>query len=489
MSTGAETLHEPMLINTGDTTHPVSVSQAMLKGYGPDSELYTYSEFPEISIEELTDLRAKSYSDVFYAVTKKLIGNSIPDSVLRTTAETAYSPDKFNFDTDHNLRLTTLESGIHVVGLSDGPTGAFKDMAMQPFASWMSHLRAKSSDPATILLATTGDTGPAALDAFGGMDNTEIVAMLPRNGVSAFQRAQMAEMDGQDGIHVIEADGHFKKLNDMAMKVGERYDLGSVNSVNIARIIAQIPYHVASYLKAIDMESLQIGDPVDISIPSGNFGNALSAIIARKMGVPFRQIIVASNENNTLDTLISDGVFRLAPDVVTDSSAQDIQMPSNVWRYFMMLYGNDPKKVGEIYRRLEKSGEVVLSDIGDTDESFSNGVVSATIREAERHYTMQRVYGESGKQVLVDPHTANGLAAAERLRDRRDIFVPMLVPETAKPYKFNEAMWKVLGVVPPRPKRFMGLEERLAGTVLTRIADLSGLDAYLHDNTNAQLRR
>lgn len=483
-----EQLPEPMLVNTGCSNSPVPVSEAILNGYAPDNELYTFREYPEITAKELAGLNGESYANIFYAVTKKLLGSAMPDEVLRATANAAYSPDNFDFDEeDHNLRFTTLPSGIHVVGLSDGPTGAFKDMAMQPFARWMSHLQAETGNPLTILLSTSGDTGPAALNAFSGLANTEIINMLPEAGVSAFQWSQMAELADIEGIHVLEVGGDFSYINDLHMVADLAYDLGSVNSVNIARIIAQVPYYAASYIKAVEREGLQIGDPVDVSIPSGNFGNGLSAIIARKIGIPIRKIILATNENNTLDTLMSTGVFKLSEFQHTDSSAQDVRMPSNIWRYFAMAFDNDPEKIGQVYHKLKQFGSVTMSEIGVVDTGLNEGIVSATISAAQRRQTIRNVYESSGKKIMIDPHTANGVAAITQLGvGLRDKAIPVLAMETAKPFKFNESMMNILGVVPPRPERFQGLEERQTTTILKKITDATELLVYLRDHTAAK---
>lgn len=476
-----------MLINTGDIDNPVPVSQAILDGYAPGNELYTYSGYPEITHDELCELRGKDFPTIFHAVSKKLLGDAIPGEILQFTAEAAYSPENFDLDdNDNNLRFTTLPSGIHVVGLSDGPTGAFKDMAMQPFARWMSYLQQQKGDPLTILLSTSGDTGPAALNAFAGLANTEIIGMLPRKGVSQFQWAQMAELSERDGTHVLEVDGDFSYINDLHMQADLAYDLSSANSVNIARIIAQVPYYVASYLKAVELEDKEIGDPVDVSVPSGNFGNALSAIIARKMGLPLRHIIVATNENNTLDTLFKSGVFQLTEFRHTNSSAQDVRMPSNVWRYFSMIFGNDPEKIAKVYNNLTEFGSVALSDIGIVDEAVRRGISSATVTAADRAHAIKQVYDTPGpRRTIIDPHTANGLAAIEKLH-AKEPNIPMLSMETAKPFKFNETMMEILGIEPPRPQRFKGLEQRQKGKSLTQIANGPELLAYLEKFTQAK---
>lgn len=484
------TQSEPQMVNTGDSTTTTPISQAILEGYAPGNELYTFTELPTISTEELVSLQEASYAEIFYRVTKKLLGSALPDEVLRATADEVYGLDNFDFDPeDENLRFTTLPSGIEIVGLSDGPTGAFKDMAMQPFARWMSYLQAQNNKPLSILLSTSGDTGPAALHAFGGLANTEVVAMLPKRGVSAFQWAQMAELSNPArGTHALEVEGSFSDINDMHMQADLVYTLGAVNSVNIARIIAQVPYHVASYLKAIDRNGGKIGDPVDMCVPSGNFGNALAAIIARKMGVPIRNIMVATNENNTLDTLFREHTFKLSEFQHTDSSAQDVRMPSNAWRYLAMLYSNDTAKIQQTYAELTASGSADIDAIGITDTSLIDNVYSVTVTAPERRATIQKIYSETNGRIVIDPHTANAVIGAEKLRKLTagQPPAPIVAYETAKPFKFAALVEEIVGVAPARPERFAGLEERQAGKTLPQIADISELLDYLTANTSAQ---
>lgn len=480
----SEQLLEPVLINTGDVDNPVPVSQAILDGYAPDDELYTYENFPEISYEELSRLSEADYPTIFYEVTRKLLGSAIPDEELKSIAKDAYSPENFDFDNDGSLRFTKTPSGAYIFGLSDGPTAAFKDMAMQPLARILDRLHEKLGIPLTIMLSTSGDTGRAALEAFANLSNAEIICMFPSKGVSSIQRAQMVAASENENTHVLEVEGDFSYINDLHMMANEAYDLGSVNSVNIGRLISQIPYYVASYLKAIELEGKQIGDPIDVSIPSGNFGNALSAIIAREMGVPIRDIIVATNENNILDTMFSTGVFQKSEFVHTDSSAQDIRMPSNVWRYFAMLYGNDTEKIAKVYKTYKEKGGVDIGSIGIENESVIRNIKSATVTREERSIVIKDNYAASGGQLMIDPHTANGLTAIEKLGGK-DPEVPMLVPETAKSYIFREAMRR-LGINPPLPERFIGLEEAQRGKKLVRITDFNDLSAYLKDNTGAK---
>lgn len=482
-------LWTPELINTGDIDNPVSPKEAILNGYAPGNELYNFAEFPEVSSNEIAELKGQDYSTIFYKISKKLLGDTIPDEDLLEIAQSSYSEENFDFDEDdRNLKFTTTPTKEIIVGLSDGPTGSFKDQAMQPVSRLMSHLLKDDGRLLTILLSTSGDTGPAALNAFSGLDNIEIINMLPEDGVSKFQWSQMAELADELGVHVLEIAGAFTDINELHMKADNEYDLGTVNSVNIARIIAQVPYYFASYVKAIEREGGEIGDPVDVSIPSGNFGNALSAIIARKMGLPLRDIIVATNENSTLNTLIRTRKFELSKYVHTDSSAQDVEMPSNVWRYFGMMFKNDPEKIAKVYKTLSETGSVALKDIGIEDESVLQDVRSASINSDLRTHAMRSVYIESAKQIMIDPHTANGIAAINLLR-ANDPNVPMLTMETAKPFKFNEVMKHVYGVTPPRPERFANLEKDQEAKKLVKIRDIEELLGYIGTYTSAKAKK
>lgn len=488
----AEQAPETQLINTGDVDHPTPISQAILDGYAPGQELYMFKDYPQFTAQELANYQGQSYTHIFDRVTQKLLGSAMPADFLSAAAEAAYSPDKFDFDPeDQNLRFTELESGITVVGLSDGPTAAFKDMAMQPFALWTEHLLKETGGEQTILFSTSGDTGPAALEAFGGIDNVEMIGMFPGKGhgnVSEFQRSQMIERGQPDNIHVLEVPGDFTYANDLQMDAEQVFDLGAVNSANIARIIAQIPYHVASYVKAIERNELLIGDPVDLSIPSGNFGNAMSAILAKRMGVPIRNIIVATNENNTLDTFLKTGVYEKWEEMfTTDSPAQDIKRSSNIWRAFNMMFANDPEKQAQFYQTWKKEGKADINEIGVDDHTVLDGIASATITSAQRTRAIRDIRLDSRGKTMIDPHTANGVAAVfETGLWTPNQGVPMLAMETAKPFKFDETMMRILGATAERPERFRYVEARAANLAIASVANKRQLFSYLRNHTGAQ---
>ena len=476
-------MSEMMLAHTGDGSNQTPISQAILNGYAKDSpnaegELYTLREYPELTVEELTALQGAPYSEVFHLVTRKFLADCIDEATLRHIATSTYVPDLFDFD-NGRLQLQTTPSGVYVVGLSDGPTGAFKDMAMQPFARWVEAIRTRKglTNQLSILLSTSGDTGPAALSAFGGRKNIQMIAMFPDHGVSEFQRAQMVGAHNGSDVHALEVESDFSGINDIHMAANIVYDLGAVNSVNIARLLAQVPYHVASYLQVIEAEGKAIGDPVDVAIPSGNFGNGLAAIIARKMGLPIRNIIIATNENDTLERFFNHQEFSPnSTTVPTDSSAQDITMPSNIWRYLAMVFDNDTDKVAAVYQQLRATGSVDMHQFGVMRPELVAGITAVRVDSLGRKATMQVVFSDSGKTMMIDPHTANAVRAAEASRHDG---VPIVAYETAKPFKFPDSIQAATGELPTVPSRFQNVVADAAGKQVPHIQSEADVLDYL----------
>lgn len=479
-----EQLKEPMLINTGDVDHPVTVAHGIEAGYAPDNELYTFAEWPEFTRQELKGLQGKNYATVFYGVTKKLLGNSIPDAVQRRIAAEAYSHDNFDFDEDGNLRVIELPSGMRMFGLSDGPSGSFKDKAMAGFIPWSDYI--SHGRPRTYLNDSTGDTASAGQAACSRFPNIELVVQRPKGGVSPFQDAQMKQYAAEfpDRMHVLDVVGGFSYANDLHMEADLVYDLGAINSANIARIIAQQAYHVFAYLKSIELDGKEIGDPVDMFIQSGNFGNASAAIIAaRKMGLPLGNIYVVTNENNTLDIFFRDHVLRkFDKELPTTSSAQDIANPSNLWRYMFMLYGNDPEKQKITYDMWKEFGSVAIDNVGVVDETLRKGVISKTVYHHQREAATKQTFKDTNGQVILDPHTANVVAAFMDLQ----VGGHPIGYETAKPFKFDIPIKRTLGVVATRPLKYEGLEERYGGMEVPKIANKEDLFAYLDEHTQAK---
>jgi threonine synthase len=299
------------------------------------------------------------------------------------------------------------------------------------------------------------------------------------------------EHNTKRGVHVLQSDHDFSKLNDLQMMADQAYDLGAVNSVNPGRIIAQTAYNFSVYLKTIAEAGKEIGDPVDITIQSGNMGNALSAIYARKMGLPYRNIIMATNENDTIYSMIEHGVYLNQKGPKTDSSAQDVNNPSNAWRYFGTLYGNDPEKVARVFKLWKETGRAAIKDIGIEDTSVWENLMAARVTADERTAITRQVFYGTNRRVIIDPHTANGLAAIEKLKaaGRLDDDVPMVAVETARAYKFDRITHERIGWTMGRPTRYIDFEAAQRGKRLPKISTAEDLLSYIALNTNARKRK
>lgn len=483
---------EPMLVNTGSVAEAdkVPVSQAMLEGYAPNGELYTFEAFPQISIEELKSLQGKSLSEISYFMVDKLMHGTLTPDELKEVIDEAYSPDNFDLDPrDSNIQFTKLHNSILLADLSAGPTASYKDMPMQPLSRAMSKVQEQLHDSyLTIVTITSGDTGEAVLKGLLTADNIGAVGIMQQN-ISPFQRNAMARMHKpENDMHVLQYVGDFSVLNEVHMEANKYFDIGAMNSVNIGRLIFQLGYEVALYLKAADISGVEIGQPIDISKQTGNFGHGLSSIFAREMGIPWGYVILGNDENDTTYQLFENGTVVKQKDVRTDSSAQNIGNPSNMWRYFLTLFGNEPAKVSKLYEEYSTKGRVVLSEIGIERPSVYDDVYAASINNSERDVITREVYEMNGGKIIIDPHTANGIAAIEKLRaeSRLDKDRPKVAVETARAYKFDDVTNRRLGVVLGRPTRYIGLEEAYSKVILPEISNYSDLESYLKEHTRAQ---
>ncbi len=433
-----------------------SYTDVLLEGLAPDGGLYVPAKYPQISHEELESLRGRSYRDVAFAVKKKIIGGDIPDDVLRNLVDRAYSDDAFGSLPGGNIvPLMKIDDAFYVQQLSLGPTAAFKDMAMQQLGQEMNYELGKRGENLVILGATSGDTGSAAEAAFKGMSRVTLVMLSPESGMSAFQKAQMGALSGGN-IFNVSARGRFDDCQDLVKELKNEKEfakLGAVNSINWGRISSQVPYFVSGYLQAAS----RVGDAVDFVVPTGNFGDVLSGYIARKMGVPIRRLIVATNENAVMDTLFKTGVYEQTPTLVTSSPSMDISKASNYERLVFDLLEGDAAAVKRYMKEFEAKKKVDLHDYGVTSERLRElGFSSGRSTHAKRLQMIRETKEKAG--LVIDPHTADAVAVG------RDFYVavenvPMVCMGTALAVKFEETIREALGYIPERPARFDGIED------------------------------
>jgi threonine synthase len=412
-------------------------TEILLEGLAPDGGLYVPAEIPRLDVESL---RKRSYPELAFEILSRFM-DDVPD--LRRIVFDTYSPEVFGSAEVTPLR--TLETGLHLLGLSNGPTLAFKDVALQLLGALFQSTGRKLN----ILGATSGDTGSAAEYALRGRPGIQVFMLSPHQRMSPFQRAQMYSLQDAN-IHNLAVRGVFDDCQDLVKQVNAdrefkaRHAIGAVNSINWARVAAQVVYYFKGYFAATSGTPGGSGEQVSFAVPTGNFGNIYAGYVARRMGLPIRRLILATNENDVLDEYFRSGRYRVRREVAeTSSPSMDISKASNFERYAFALAG--PAKVDELWRKLEERGEMSLPP-GDE-------FVSGRSTHADRIATIRWVYSQFG--VMIDPHTADGVKVGlEHVRQGESL----ICLETASPVKFAATLREALGREPERPRGFANLE-------------------------------
>jgi threonine synthase len=428
---------------------PRRFSDILLEGLAPDGGLYVPEEFPQPA---LAKLRPLSYPELAFEILS-LFMDDIPD--LRDIVNRTYSSRVFG--SEEITPLKTLERGLHLLGLSNGPTLAFKDIALQLLGNLFETVLAGNNQSLNILGATSGDTGSAAEYAMRGKKGIRVFMLSPHGRMSPFQRAQMFSLQ-EPNIHNLVVKGVFDDCQDLVKEVNAdaafktRHHIGAVNSINWARVAAQVVYYFKGYFAATHSDREQ----VSFAVPSGNFGNIYAGHVARSMGLPIKNLILATNENQVLDEFFRTGRYRTRRKVKeTTSPSMDISKASNFERYVFDLVGRDGASVKELWRRLERDGEFDLSHSAYWRLVPKTGFVSGSSKHAERIATIKEIY--SRYKVVIDPHTADGVKVA---LEHREPLVPLICLETALPVKFAQTIRAALGRGPERPSEFADLEKR-----------------------------
>ncbi len=464
-----------MLISTRDgARQPCSYTEALLSGLASDGGLYVPVTYPRFSSEELVALSGASYETIAFAVKSRLVDGSIPDAELKELITSAYGPGVFDREKGSIVPVTEIEKGLFVQSLSLGPTASFKDMALQLVGREMDYELSRRNQKLRILGATSGDTGSAAEAAIKDRKNACLFMLSPEKGMSTFQRAQMEALSGGN-IFNISIRGRFDDCQDLVkatMQDPEFASLGAVNSINWGRISSQVPYYFAGYLQV----AKRMGDPVDVCVPSGNFGNIFSAYVAKRMGLPLRRLIIATNENNVLDVLLKTGVYEQKEARITSSPSMDISKASNYERLVFDLFQGDAEKVKAYMSEFAKTGKASLKDHGlDPSVFFALGFEGDSSTHTDRIETIRQVYTTT--KIVIDPHTADGVCVGKRAKHDE---VSMLCMSTALPVKFEGTIQEALGFVPERPPRFVGLEEKTQGhNFVTMSPDAALLKSFL----------
>lgn len=460
-------------------------SDVLLAGLAPDGGLFVPTEYPTITIDELAHLSDKPYSEVFTYVNAKFVGGDIALDTQRRMAEAAYSPDKFTTTGNGNVTpLTWLTPTLAVQQLSNGPTAAFKDMAMQPLSQYMQYELARRNQKLTILGATSGDTGSSAEAAMKGLSGISVIMMSPLEGMTRFQRMQMGALSGGN-ISNISVDGRFDDCQDMVKELNalpEFADLGAVNSINWARVAAQVTYYINGYSEAVKGN---IGQQIDFVVPTGNFGNVLAGYVAKKMGLPIRYLVVATNENDVLDKTIKTGVYQPQKKALeTSSPSMDISKASNFERFVFDALGRNPQTMRAYIETLRDKGSVSFAQFEVANSVMKEvGFRSGKSTHANR---LNAIRWAHTKGMLIDPHTADAVTVANNLISRGALGdVPVVCLSTALPDKFDETI-REAGIEPVRSARFAKLESSVAANAgafsMLAAGDLEGLARHVREH-------
>ncbi|MBL8930632.1 MAG: threonine synthase [Kineosporiaceae bacterium] len=466
-------------LSTRSDAAPLTFTEILLEGLAPDGGLYLPTHYPRLDPATLASWRGLSYAELAERVLALFI-DDIPARDLHELVHGTYTAQVFG--TEAITPLTPLpgvrglqsaaDQELALLELSNGPTLAFKDMAMQLLGALFEYQLRREGRPLNILGATSGDTGSAAEYAMRGREGIAVFMLSPHGRMSPFQQAQMFTL-AEENIHNLAVEGVFDDCQDLVKAVSgdldfkRRLNIGTVNSINWARLVAQVVYYVAGWLAATDpaLDGRQGDDgehaapqQVSFTVPSGNFGNICAGHVARMMGLPIRRLVLATNENNVLEEFIRTGTYRVrggADTYETSSPSMDISKASNIERFVFDLLGRDADRVADLFgRQVTEAGGFTITPEEHARIADEFGFVAGTSTHADRLATIAAVYAACGR--LIDTHTADGVhVALEHLKDG----VPMVVLETAQPIKFAAVVEQATGVRPPLPATVADLED------------------------------
>lgn len=470
-------------------------SEILLGGLAPDGGLYLPESYPQVTDAELNAWRGLSYAELAFEVLKKF-ATDIPEADLKALVDKTYTADVYRNarageDAAHITPLRVLEDQdgrkLILQALSNGPTLAFKDMAMQLLGNLFEYTLDKQHDELNIFGATSGDTGSAAEYAMRGKRGIRVFMLSPHQKMSAFQTAQMFSLNDEN-IFNIAIEGVFDDCQDMVKAVSNdhpfkaQHKIGTVNSINWARVVAQVIYYFRGYLAATSNNS----EKVSFTVPSGNFGNICAGHIARMMGLPIAKLVVATNENDVLDEFFRTGIYRVRKSAETwhtTSPSMDISKASNFERFIYDLLDGDSARVAALFRKVDTAGGFDLSgQTGSDGDEFKKvaqfGFESGKSVHTDRVNTIRQVEKTYG--ITIDTHTADGIKVA---LEHIEQDVPMIVLETALAAKFNETIQEALGRDADRPAGFENIEA-LSQHFTVMPADVQQVKTFIAERTD-----
>lgn len=448
-------------VSTRGEDENVGYSSIVLKGLAGDGGLFMPRHYPNVTRAELASWRSLSYAELAFEVLRRF-ATDIPEKDLRDMLAATYRRDVYNngrSDSDFGdiTPVRPIDGGrLALLELSNGPTLAFKDMAMQYLGALFEYLLAKTGGELNILGATSGDTGSAAEYAMRSRKGVRVFMLSPDGRMSDFQRAQMYSL-ADENIFNIAVKGTFDDAQDVVKACSRdagfkaTHHIGTVNSINWARVSAQVVYYFKGWLSLAE----SVDEEIDVTVPSGNFGNILAGWIAKQMGLPIGRLVVAVNENDVLHEFFTTGTYRVRDaehTYVTSSPSMDISKASNFERFIYDVVGRNPRRVKELWTEVALNGGFTLTE-GERMNVAASGFVSARSTHEDRLATIADVFKKEG--ITIDPHTADGVKCARQMRREG---VKMMVLETALPAKFAETIREAIGRDPEVPESYDGIE-------------------------------
>jgi threonine synthase len=460
--------HFVRYISTRGEAPPLGFVDVMLAGLARDGGLYVPESWPRLSPEQIAGFAGRPYAEVAVEVIRPFVGEAIAAGDLARMTREAYD----TFRHPATVPLAQIGGNEFVLELFHGPTLAFKDLAMQLLARLMDHALKARGERTTIVVATSGDTGGAAVEAFRGCDQADVVVLYPHDRVSEVQRRMMTSVPDAN-VHVLAIDGTFDDCQALVKAMfnhhafRDRVRLSGVNSINWARIVAQAVYYFTA--------AVTLGAParkVAFAVPTGNFGDVYAGYVAHRMGLPVQRLAIATNVNDILTRTLASGTYELREVTATSSPSMDIQVSSNFERLLFEAYGRNAQAVRGLMGSLAQSGRFSLSvgALSDIRSLFTADKAD----EEETAATIRTVLKETG--YCIDPHTAVGVAVAEK--ETRDPAVPMVVLSTAHPAKFPDAVEAACGHRPGLPDWLVDLAGRPER--VTRLpADQAAVESFI----------
>lgn len=468
-------------ISTRNNMEPVSAAQAIARGMVPTGGLFVPEEIPVLAMEEIQAMVGKSYQEV----AEWILGKYLTDYTTEEIADCVRGAYHTNFDSPEIAPLKALNEQEYILELWHGPTAAFKDMALQltPRLLVKAIEKLELQQEVIILVATSGDTGKAALEGFKNVKGTQIIVFYPAHGVSKVQELQMLTTDGEN-TYVVGVEGNFDDCQSAVKEIfadtaleekmaRHNYQFSSANSINWGRLLPQIVYYFAAYLKLVETKAISYGTPVDFAVPTGNFGNILAAWYAGQMGLPVGKLICASNKNQVLADFFASGVYdRRREFYQTNSPSMDILISSNLERFLFAMTGNDGDKVAAWMESLKQEGVFVVD--AQTKAKIDQFIVGGAADEAQTIEMIGTCYQES--QYVLDTHTAVALKVARDYRAANVCSPVVVIDSTAHPCKFVSSVLSAFAGVEKKESELEMLDQLVSLTGITQHRGLQALD-------------